>query len=222
MIIGLGCLLLPYKNHLSMLYLKQLSPKHNVPPEKDSVKVALILNYEKVTCHFKGFWVSTNCQKKDISMKSRYELNPAILALMLVVIVSMMAILSSHADQSNEGITIENAYVPQLPPTSMAHSAYLTITNNSDQVMTITGVNADGFKMSHLHETENSDGVMSMKSMVSLDIDPGETITLKPGGVHIMMMHPLEYLAGSSGVPITLSFANGHFVKFVALVQAVN
>ena len=52
----------------------------------------------------------------------------------------------------------------------------------------------------------NDSGVMQMREVPAIDLPPGKPVTLKPGGLHIMMMglkHPLQ--PGQS-VPLTLHF----------------
>jgi copper(I)-binding protein len=140
----------------------------------------------------------------------------------LTIIVGIVIGLPTHAHHADTDIRIENAYVPQLPPTTMSRAAYLTIINDSGKKRTITNIHAVGFQMAHFHQTVMKDGVMSMNSIPSLEIKPGETLNLKPGGLHIMLMNPDKSLANNDEVLISLSFANGDSVNFVALVQAAN
>lgn len=140
----------------------------------------------------------------------------------LTILSGLFCFLPLHADQTDADVKIDNAYVPQLPPSVMNRSAYFTITNSGNRKRTITGVHADGFKMAHLHRTEVIDGITSMKSVQTLEVESGETLVLEPGGIHIMLMNPEEVLLSTGEVPITLTFANGDAFSFVALIQATN
>lgn len=140
----------------------------------------------------------------------------------LMILSGLFWYLPLHADQTDADVKIENAYVPQLPPSVKNRSAYFAITNLGNRKRTITGVHATGFKMAHLHQTEVRDGITSMKSVQALELESGETLVLEPGGLHIMLMNPEEISVSNGDVPITLTFANGDAVSFVALVQATN
>ena len=127
-----------------------------------------------------------------------------------------------HADETGPEIKIENAYIPQLPSSVSTRAAYFNITNLGPQKRTITAVTAEGFKMAKLHQTMVKDGISSMESVPSVEIPAGETLALEPGGYHVMLMSQEEESASIGEVPITLTFANGENVNFVALVQSNN
>ena len=140
----------------------------------------------------------------------------------LTLFSGLFCTLPLQADPTSRDIKIENVYSPQLPPSVMTRAVYLTITNSGNRTRTITGIHAVGFQMAHFHLTEVIDELTSMKSLHSLDVKPGQTLIFEPGGLHIMLMKPEDTSTSSSDMPMTLTFANGDAVNFVASVQAVN
>jgi periplasmic copper chaperone A len=50
------------------------------------------------------------------------------------------------------------------------------------------------------------DGVMKMRALDGIDIAPGATIELKPGGMHLMIMGLKQPLKAGESFPATLRF----------------
>src|SRR5208337_405577 len=64
-----------------------------------------------------------------------------------------------------------------------AGAVYLTIIDTG-LPDTLTGVTTPVAAMADLHETVNDNGVMKMRPVASLPIEPGKPMTLAPGGYH--------------------------------------
>jgi copper(I)-binding protein len=59
----------------------------------------------------------------------------------------------------------------------------------------------------HIHAM-NGD-IMTMKQLDSVDLKPGETAILKPGGLHIMLIDLKQPLKAGESFPMTLISASG-------------
>ncbi len=114
-----------------------------------------------------------------------------------------------HADS----VSIENARAFATAPTAMAGGGFLTITNAGDQDDTLIGIRAD-FPRVELHTTEFTDGVARMMHLDAIPVPAGETVSLEPGGLHVMFMglrgNPLEE---GETIPATLIFENAGEVE---------
>lgn len=117
-----------------------------------------------------------------------------------------------------DGLTVDAATVPLAPPTARAHAAYVTLTNTGSETRSLTGVSAPGYMMVHLHQSAETDGIVTMTPVDQLDIPPGTTLTMARGGLHIMLMRPETPLAEGGEVPLTLEFANGDTLSVIATV----
>jgi copper(I)-binding protein len=95
---------------------------------------------------------------------------------------------------------------------------YLTITDTG-QPDTLTGAATGVAAMAELHETINDNGVMKMRPVASLPIVPGKTLTLAPGGYHIMLMNLKQPLMEGDHFPITLNFAKAGAVTATVKVE---
>jgi hypothetical protein len=89
---------------------------------------------------------------------------------------------------------------------------YLTLHNGGPQKLTLTGASSPACGMMMLHHTEGE----RMVPVPSVAIPPGGTLTLSPGGYHLMCMKP-QMTVGQTA-PLTLHFAGGGTVDAVVPV----
>ncbi len=80
--------------------------------------------------------------------------------------------------------------VVNAPRPAMRMSAgYLTLTNNSDAAITITGISSPEFGAVEMHETTLEDGISRMRELDEMTIAAGATVKFEPGGKHLMLMN---------------------------------
>lgn len=89
-------------------------------------------------------------------------------------------------------------------PTSAMAAGYLSLRNNSDEPIAITGVSSPNFGRVDMHETVTDDGVSKMRPVEVVTIPPGRVLYFKRGGKHLMLMRP----TGPADT-VTLTFHSG-------------
>ncbi len=93
-------------------------------------------------------------------------------------------------------------------------AGYMTITNKGSTPDRVNCVSDDASKQCQIHSMTMEGGVMKMRPVEGgLEIKPGETVTLKPGGYHMMFVdlnHPLEQ---GKSVEAELKFDHAGTVK---------
>lgn len=106
---------------------------------------------------------------------------------------------------------------------SVVSGAYMSISNNGSEDVTLTFVSADGIGMTQIHETSVDENDMaSMQEMEDgILIPAGETVDLIPGGLHVMLMGIETDLFEGETVSITLEFDNGTNISFDALIVGI-
>ena len=103
-------------------------------------------------------------------------------------------------------VTIDMPWARATAPHAMAGGAFMTITSTAAD--RVTKVSSPVASMVELHETVEEAGVMKMKPVPALVLAPGKSVTLKPGGYHVMLMGLKTPLKQGEHFPITLYFAN--------------
>lgn len=135
-------------------------------------------------------------------MKS--ELFSAMTALMLSVGISAPVLAGA------EDVIVEGAWSRASIGTSRPGAAYMTIRNTGDEAVTLTEIRTDNAMMPEIHRTSTNDqGVSSMAPAGDIEIGPGETVALEPGGLHAMLMRLQRPMAEGDRFLLTLVFSDG-------------
>ena len=80
------------------------------------------------------------------------------------------------------------------------HAGFGRIDNRCPQPVTIVSAKSASYGDIELHESRTVDGVSRMRQLKELRIAPKEAATLKPGGMHLMLMDPTSPLKPGSHV----------------------
>jgi len=84
---------------------------------------------------------------------------------------------------------------------------YAKITNTGSEPDVLVGATSDAAERAELHETSISpEGVASMKKVESVEIAPGKSIELKPGGMHLMLIGLKAPINAGDKVKASLNF----------------
>jgi len=119
-------------------------------------------------------------------------------------------------DAVQNGIEIYHARVPVPVGLSTAEgmddmqmdinlAAFMTIKNTSATDDRLLSVSVD-FANASMHETRIDGDVMQMFEVTGIDIPAGESVELKSGGFHIMLMKPTMEPQVGDTVNLTLEF----------------
>ena len=116
--------------------------------------------------------------------------------------------LVSSASGASDTLIISDAWVRATPPGKMITAGYASLENVSKEVITITGVSAEAAGHTSLHETRIERDRSTMRPVAHLSIEAGERVSLKPGGLHIMLMKLSESLTHGQSIDICLELEN--------------
>ena len=123
---------------------------------------------------------------------------------LLVIALTLVA----SASVASDNLVISDAWVRATPPGKMMTAGYASLENVSKNVITITGVSAEIAGHTSLHETRIERDRSTMRPVAQLSIKAGERISLKPGGLHIMLMKLSESLSDGQSIDICLELEN--------------
>jgi len=131
-------------------------------------------------------------------------------------VLLLFATASAHAKGK---LGVFDAWIRAAPPGAMMMAGYVTLTNTGDTRVSILTVQSDTFRDASIHETVVDHGVSKMRELPRLDLDPGATIELKPGGRHLMLSNPRQQIA--VGEKITMTFLLGDGTRVPANFDVV-
>ena len=119
----------------------------------------------------------------------------------------LLFLLAAPLAWSEGRISVKDPWVRQKPPGTSVTAAYMVIENSAGVADELLGVSCGCSAAASLHVTEMREGSMVMKKVASIEIPPGGSVALSPGGYHVM----LEGLEGDMGesVVLKLKFRSG-------------
>lgn len=123
------------------------------------------------------------------------------------------------AESEAEGIVVENVRANMTLPTDTG-SFWMVITNYSDQDDALVGASFAGCGVVELHDMFMEDDVMVMRPVEGqeIPIPAGESVELRPGGLHVMCMQKEAPLAVDTAVTLELEFANAGTISVEGVV----
>lgn len=119
-------------------------------------------------------------------------------------------------------LMIATPWTRATPPAAKVAGGYLTVTNNGKSSDKLLGGSFTGGSRIEVHEMSVTDGVMRMRPLNNgLEIKPGATVKLEPGGYHLMLMDLKKPLAKGDKVKVQLQFEKAGKVELDLDVNAV-
>ncbi|WP_024973859.1 copper chaperone PCu(A)C [Ralstonia pickettii] len=99
-------------------------------------------------------------------------------------------------------VTVQDAWVRGTVPGQTSSGAFMTL--QSADGAKVVGVTTPVAGTAEIHEMKMEGNVMRMRAVPSLELPKGQTVQLKPGGYHVMLMDLKQPLAKDATVPLTL------------------
>ena len=122
----------------------------------------------------------------------------------------VLAALSASAGVHAEGkLNVFGAWIRAAAPGATMLAGYATLENSGDARVSILTVQSDTFREASIHQTIVERGVSRMRELPRVDLDPGKTIELKPGGNHLMLSDPRHAIAPGEKVEVVFLLSDG-------------
>ncbi len=115
-------------------------------------------------------------------------------------------------------------------PSQDAGAVYMTINSDQADKLIKASVPTSVAGKTELHETVDTSGnqnstmdgtepMMGMRPVSSIAIPAGKTVTLEPGGYHVMLFDLTGPIAEGDTIPVTLEFENAGEIKVDATAR---
>lgn len=136
------------------------------------------------------------------------------------VLLGLCAFATSAVASEPACVSLREGWV-RMPPGAMPMAAgYGQIRNDCGKAVAVVAAGSKAFGDVSLHETTLVDGVSRMRAVERLPIAAGTTVTLKPGGLHLMLMQPEVALKEGAQLPLRLSLEDGRKVDGTLQVRS--
>lgn len=123
---------------------------------------------------------------------------------------------------AQDQIEITNAWINEAPPTVKVLAGYLTVNNNSGEILKLTEARSPAFERIEFHLTRIQDGLASMHRQDTITIPAQSEFSFTPGNYHLMLFNPARAIKNGDKISLTLIFSNGKFFHVEAEVRRGN
>lgn len=113
-------------------------------------------------------------------------------------IVLALAVVPACSRPGPPPLSAENARIREAPPGAEILGGFLSLRNNSDQPIRCTAISSPDFGAIEIHRTVIEDGQSRMLREDALELPPGGSAQLVPGGRHLMLFRPQRSFAAGN------------------------
>lgn len=107
---------------------------------------------------------------------------------------------------AQENIRIDHPRAAAVADATKPGAVFMTIVNIGAEDDRLTAIETPAAGMAQIHSTKMSKKKMRMRRKAGLPLKAGESLELKHGDLHVMLMQLAGPLAAGTTVPITLVF----------------
>ena len=143
----------------------------------------------------------------------------------LIIALALVACAGKPAyagDAAAGGLKISAAWARATPKGAPVGGGYLTITNTGTAPDRLIGGMSDTATRFEIHDMSMDNGVMKMRPVPNgIEIKPGQTVELKPGGYHVMFVGLKKPFAQGEHIKATLKFEKAGDVAVDFVVEGI-
>lgn len=125
----------------------------------------------------------------------------------LALLLSLGLSLGSAAIQAE--VSVEQGYVRASAPGMNTGAAFLTLHNAAMAPVSLIGAQTPAANSTELHNHVEQDGILQMRQVAAIEIPAQGSVSLKPGGYHLMLMGLKAPLEEGGEMELLLEFSSG-------------
>ena len=130
--------------------------------------------------------------------------NRLVPAAIMLMLLSFMSVATAGA-----AVHVDAPWIREAPPASTVLAGYMVLRNSGDTARTVTHIDSPDFKNSQIHRTVMEDGMAKMLPVEELQLPVHSSVSLEPGGLHLMLFDPLRDMHDGDIVTLVIHYANG-------------
>ena len=112
------------------------------------------------------------------------------------------ALTLASATAAHAQVTVKDPWVRGTVASQKATGAFMQLTTT--EAVRLVEARSGAAKIVEIHEMRMEGDRMMMQAVPGLDLVPGKTLELKPGGYHVMLIDVVKPLNAGDKVPLTL------------------
>jgi copper(I)-binding protein len=132
--------------------------------------------------------------------------------------LGVLAPLASHAQTATKpAIEIKDAWARTTVPGQRATGAFMNITAKDGAKL--VGASSPVAGVGEVHVMKMEGDVMRMRAIPALDLPAGQTVHLRPGSSHVMLMDLKTPLKKDSNIPLMLHFRDEKGLEYTIEIE---
>jgi len=129
------------------------------------------------------------------------------------ILLFILAILLTGCDSlKSNGITFNDLTIYAPRAGSRVTAGFTNIINKSADAVTITSISSPQFNSVEIHETAIINGVARMVKIEALTIPEHQSVALKPGGKHLMLIDPKKFITEGEEINLIIELSRNETV----------
>ncbi|OEO31887.1 hypothetical protein VW23_014095 [Devosia insulae DS-56] len=131
------------------------------------------------------------------------------------------ATVATAAEVTTGDLVISGGFSRATLPNAPVGGGYLTITNKGAEADRLLSAASPVAGVVQIHQMKMEGDLMKMNELPDgVEIPAGATVTLAPGGLHIMFMQLTQPLVEGTRIPLTLTFEKAGSVEVELSVES--
>ena len=118
-------------------------------------------------------------------------------------------------------LRVSNPFARATPPGAKVAGAFMSIENQGQEADRFVSASSPVAGLVEIHEMAMDGGLMKMRAVKGIDLKPGATVELRPGGYHVMLEDLKQPLKEGDQVPLVLTFEKSGTVEVKVNVGAM-
>lgn len=139
-------------------------------------------------------------------------------------LISAAALMAAMTFPAFAQVQVDDAWVRATVPEQKATGAFMRLTSHDD--VRVISASSPAAAVTEIHEMKMENDVMKMRAVEALDLPAGQTVELKPGGFHVMLIDLKAQVKEGDMVPLSLVVlgkdGKEETVEVHAIVQPLN
>lgn len=132
--------------------------------------------------------------------------------------IFLMCLSCMYTAMAGAAVLVDAPWIREAPPASTVLAAYMVLRNTGDTPRSVTHIDSPAFKDSQIHRTVMEDGMAKMLPVEELQLPVHGSVSLEPGGLHLMLFDPLRDMHEGDIVTLVIHYGNGESVTVQAPV----
>jgi periplasmic copper chaperone A len=138
-----------------------------------------------------------------VAEKGPVSMSSVLKAILTAAVLSTLSAVGAYGGD----IAVNDAFARASTGAAKVGAAFMTLRNSGAMADALVGVKSPVAARAELHTHIEDGGIMRMRQVDAIDVPARGSVSLQPGGLHIMLIDLKQPLKQGEAFPLTLTFA---------------